>query len=408
MDSKLDFIRTPSPFLQIVTGGGIRFSTLAEFWGAPKAGKSTFCYQSAGNFLTDFGNKAELKIIDSESSFDNVRMSYTFGLDSKDKRIETVGVSYIEQGMKVIEDWLVALAPDKYLLVIWDTLSSCPTKASFQTTRDAKDFDKLTMYSGGQGDRAKTIKHYGRGLMSALYGKNACLFFPTQVFSSLSPYGAKEQSGDGSAFKHNIHYSFHFSRWSPSKIKDELSYDMSDEVITPFTIANISLTKSRFSPEFKDSPLFVNNQAGGIIDSRKSLFLHAKTTDRILKSKGRYYYKFTDEKDVKKREPDPEITGKYWDDLIEDNEIYSYLTKNLLLETRRNYPIINRVYEVQGYPKLATYFPNEKLESDDEKKSKQEANNVFDLESFLSINKVEDYGTEPVSNIKSNKTSKKL
>jgi hypothetical protein len=94
--------------------------------------------------------------------------------------------------------------------------------------------------------------------------------------------------------------------------------------------------------------------------------------------------------------------------LVEDNEIYSYLTKNLLLETRRNYPIINRVYEVQGYPKLATYFPNEKLESDDEKKSKQEANNVFDLESFLSINKVEDYGTEPVSNIKSNKTSKKL
>lgn len=385
MSSKIDFIRTPSPFLQIVTGGGIRFSTLAEFWGAPKAGKSTFCYQCAGNFLLDFKDKAELKIIDSESSFDDVRMNYTFGLDSKDKRTEIVGVSHIEQGMKVIEDWIVSLPSDKYMLVIWDTLSSCPTKSSFSATREAKDFDKLTMYAGGQGDRAKVIKHYGRGLMSALYGKNVCLFFPTQVFSSLSPYGAKEQSGDGSAFKHNIGYSFHFTRWSPSRIKDELSYDTSDEVISPFTIANMSLTKSRFSPEFKDSPLFVNNQAGGIIDSRKSLFLHAKVTDRLLKKQGRYYYKFTDEKDVKKREPDPNITGKYWDDLIEDNEIYNYLTKEVLLETRKNYPIINRAYEVQGFPRLATYFPDEKFDSDDEKMDKQRANNKFDLESFLSI-----------------------
>ena len=382
--SSINFIRTPSPFLQIVTGGGIRFSTLAEFWGAPKAGKSTFCYQSAGNFLEDFGDKALLKVIDSESSFDDVRMNYVFGLDSSDKRIEIVGVEYIEQGMKMIEDWIVSLQSDKYMLVIWDTLSSCPTKASFEATRNAKEFDKLTMYAGGQGDRAKTIKHYGRGLMSALYGKNVSLFFPTQVFSSLSPYGAKEQSGDGSAFKHNIGYSFHFIRWSPSKIKDELGYDISDEVITPFTVANMSLTKSRFSPEFKDSPLYVNNQAGGVIDSRKSLFLHAKVTNRLLKKQGRYYYKFTEEKDIKDRKPDPGITGKYWDDLVDDDSIYNYLTKSLLLDTRKSYPIINRVYEIQGYPKLATYFPGEKIISDDEKMDKQKKNNVFDLNSFLS------------------------
>ena len=55
---KIDFIRTPIPFFQIMSGGGIRFSTLTELWGAPKAGKSTFCYQCAGNFLEDYGDKA--------------------------------------------------------------------------------------------------------------------------------------------------------------------------------------------------------------------------------------------------------------------------------------------------------------------------------------------------------------
>lgn len=385
-----------------MSGGGIRFSTLTELWGAPKAGKSTFCYQCAGNFLEDYGDKAELKIIDSESAFDDVRMKFTFGLDIDDKRIESVGAQYVEHGMKSIEDWIVALPKDKYLMVIWDTLSTCPTKSAFTNTRDAKNLEALSMYSGGQGDRAKTIKHYARGLLSALYRKNVCLFFPTQIFSSISPYGPKEQSGDGSAFKHNLHYSFHFSRWGNSKINKELGYNTdTEDHISNFAISNVSLTKSRFSPEFIDSPIYINNQMGGLIDSRKSLFLHAHVVDEIIKHGAYYYPKYVFNKDTKKREYDPSVTGKYWDDLVNDDDVYNYLTKKILLETRKRHPIIDRVYLVQGYPELDKYYSCDDITERNESIKENTVKSKFDLVSFLSVDNQDNNNTLEVNNVRS-------
>ena len=363
--------------LQIITGGGIKFSSMLELWGNTKAGKSTTCYQSAGYFLKDFGDNAILKILDSESSFDDVRMKYVFDLDRQnDPRIEIKPAFFIEDGMKKIIDWVAELPDDKYMLIIWDTISTSQTQSSYNNTRETKNSADLTMWSGGQGERQRVIKHYSRDIMGSIYDKNVSVWFPNQVFSSMSAYGAKELSGEGSAFHHNIHYSLHFKR-------KEAVYEKEDNNISDHTVSEVSLTKSKFSPEFKESPIFINNKRGGIIDERLSLFLHALAQEKIISSGGYFYYKTMFDPATKKNKPDGSMKGMRWGDMLASDEAYNFIVKNMILTTRKSYPIVDRIYQIQGYPNLKDYS----VGIEDIEEEVEIPKTEFNLDEFLSVEK---------------------
>lgn len=361
--------------LQIVTGGGIRFSTMMELWGANKCGKSTTCYQSAGYFLEDYGDQAELKVLDSESSFDNIRMKFVFNIDRDDPRVEIQPAFFIEEGMKKIIDWANNIQKDKYMMIIWDTIAASPTKSSYMASRSAKDANDMTMWAGGQADRPRVIKHYFREIMSAIYEKNISIWCPNQVFSSMNSYGASEVSGEGSAFHHDIHYSLHFKRKTSA-------FEAENNMISEHTVSHVALTKSKFSPEFKDAPIFINNKLGGVIDERLSLYLHAVDSGQIVTKGGYYYWKWKlDQNGV--RILDPETKGQRWNALMENDEVYQYIVTSRILSTRSKFPIIDRIYQVQGFPKVADYsqkypeFVSSVKEDTIQKK--------FSLSSFLEI-----------------------
>jgi hypothetical protein len=332
---KLELIRTPLPMLQIISAGGVRFSTLIELWGSNKAGKSTTCYQTAGYFLNDFGDNARVKILDSETSVDYIRL-IEFGLDTiNDPRIEIKQAVFIEDGMFKIFKWIDGMQENERLMIIWDTIAASPSRSSYESADDASSVADMKMFSGGMIDRPKVIKHYLRQAMSKIYGKKVTIWLPNQVFTSPNQYGAASIiSGEGNALKHDLHYSLFFYR-----SEKEVTHD--DTNLVSFTQSSYKLTKSKFCPEFKATPLFLNNTLGGLIDERRSLFEHCKDVGYIIQSGG--YFKLQEE-DKNQR----------WDSLVNSNVAYKFLLNKLVTSVRRSFPTIDRAYLIQGYPPLET------------------------------------------------------
>jgi RecA/RadA recombinase len=338
---KIEMIRTPIPMLQIVTAGGIRFSTLVELWGANRAGKSTTCYQTAGYFLEDYKDKAHVKIIDSETSADFIRL-LSFGLDiNGDERVEIVPSLFLEEGFFSIFKWVDDLPKDHYMMIIWDTISSCNSKQAYDEAEKAKSADKLSITAGGLGVRQKVLKHFLRQVMGKIYGKKVSVWLPNQVFASMDQFSPKEQSGEGNALKHDTHYSIHFQRGGRTKDKDDKKKDIEyDNSIAKYTVSRVSLTKSKFSPEFEKSPIYIDNTKGGVIDEMQSLFLHALEKERLEKNnQGRFINV------IPGRE-----TGMLWADLVKSEEAYIHILRSMVQEIREKHPVIDRMYQNQEIP----------------------------------------------------------
>jgi RecA/RadA recombinase len=349
-DGKIPLIRTPIPLLQLITAGGIRFSTLVELWGANKAGKTTTCYQSGGYFLDDYGDKALLKILDSESSCDHVRMKESFGLDLIfDKRIEVKPAHFLEDGFLKIMEWIQTIPKDHYMIIIWDTISASPTKSAYEAVlhqndaeeeeekpakkgakKGGKKKDASNMFLGGMGDRQRIIKYFLRVVMSEIYGKNISLWMPNQVFSNIGK-GPALMRGEGTALQHDIHYSLKFNRL---QVKIEETEKLADS-----TISHVSLVKSKFSPEFEKCPIFMDNTQGGRIIESESTFLLAVEMGLIQEAQG--YYRI-----------DPNAKGRRWSSIIEDAELYNKVLFTMVDRMRRKYPIVDKLYVLNGHSEL--------------------------------------------------------
>lgn len=333
MNEVIEFIRTPLPMLQIITGGGIRFSTIVELQGPNKSGKSTTCYQSAGYFLEDYGDNAILKILDSETSADYIRL-LSFNIDVSDERVEIVPATFVEDGMSYIFKWIENLPSDKRMMIIWDTLAACPTRSAYETAMAAKNGSELTMYSGGMADRPRVIKHYLRQVMSLLYGKKASLWMPNQMFVTFNHYGSALQAGEGSALQHDKHYSILFAR----KDKDVTTLEETSSVVSE-TLSQYALVKSKFSPEFAPNVLHIDNTAGGIIDERLSL-IETCVKENLITRNGSWYKIGNEGKNYR------------MGDIQTDDEAFKLLTRRLITKFRASYPTVDRVYLVQGFPPL--------------------------------------------------------
>lgn len=330
-------IRTPCKYFDLISGG-LRFSTLVELWGANQAGKSTFCYQTAGMFMKDYPN-GRLKLITPEGIADNMRMKYAFNLDME--RVDQIKAPTIESGFYEIGNSIKNTKTPT--IILWDTISATPTKSALENQKEAKDEDKLNRWSGGQGERPQLIKYFLRNLMSEIIDNQPVIvMIPNQVFASMERFVTKEKSGEGNALKHDLHYSFHFS----CKDKD-ITYDETTG-LADFTLTNVELTKSKFCPKFEWKPLYIDNTMGGVIDITTSLALTAFELGLIFKVRS--------PNDGRKKayaigsEEEPVILGEDWEAIQRDEKLMKQIELDLLKRMLKKNFIIKMMY-IEEYGK---------------------------------------------------------
>jgi hypothetical protein len=349
------FVRTPIEAFNLISGGGFRLSTLVEAWGEPKAGKSVFCYQVGGLFVEDYP-KGKILFLDAEQSGDLVRLVYAFGWPSdwydidieslKDfdeipkERILVAPSPTIEKGFEVIKHVIDLLFSDNKftepLLVIWDSISVCPTEKSVEGS---------DRFAGGQGDRSQTNKFYLRQMMSKVYRKPVVVLLPNQVYTTMprgSFVSAQIKSGEGFGLKHDVQYSLHFDtekdyyadvKDEPKKAEDSRPKDTIKEL--EYSLKRVSATKSKFCPSFKNLPMYISGSDGGVIDSNYSLLLAGLEYGLIEQTKG-WYTVPGSEKKVR------------FDDLLKDAALIENIKISLLNYFKEKFVLVKILYQLKS------------------------------------------------------------
>lgn len=294
----MNFVRTPIKYFDMISGG-LRFSTLAEFFGSNSSGKSTTCYQICGYFMQDYPD-GRVILLDTESSFDELRCKYVFNWDltlnpdynpdkpntyenHKYKRVINVPTPSLEFGFLQLTQ-ILSECEKTPTIVFWDTLAAAPTDRALSEAMAAKSVGDIKMHGQGMMDRPRIIKYHLRNIMSLIYMKPAIVLIPNQVFSDVGSYTGGDVAGEGSALKHDRHYSFKF------KLKSNSSNEVDGEVgLIKTKTTLVSLAKSKFSPQFIDVPALIDIAQGGKIDEDQSLLLLAVQLGFIKQTSGWWY-----------------------------------------------------------------------------------------------------------------------
>ena len=182
-------VRTPIEALNCILGGGLPFGTVAQSYGPPKVGKSTWMYQTLGIFQETYPNGVAM-VIDMEASADGVRISY-LGVDTS--KLLRLPATSIESGflqlMKVLENKQQSdQLKDVPVFVIWDTISK-------GLAQDSSTQSRLNAM-----DRARIIKNYMSPVMAQIEKQDFILCLLNQVIYKTDNYGnQKMDSGGGIA-----------------------------------------------------------------------------------------------------------------------------------------------------------------------------------------------------------------
>lgn len=282
-------VRTPIEALNCILGGGLPFGTVAQSYGPPKVGKSTWMYQMLGIFQKAYPTGVAM-VIDMEASADGERIEY-LGVDTS--KLLRLPATSIENGflqlMKVLEnkqqhDQL----KDVPVFVIWDTIS----KGLAQ--------DGATQSRMNAMDRARIIKNYMSPVMAQIEKQDFILCLLNQVIYNVDSYGnRKMDSGGGIALKHDVHFS---TRITPGS--DEWNGDFKVK-----TRSVIAIDKSKLGPEIWNIPMVIDNQEGGVIDEVMSFVDYLINLGLINNSKG--WYNFNDWLDREKLNPFYSVVYEY-------------------------------------------------------------------------------------------------
>lgn len=121
-------VKTPIYALNDLLGGGIPLGSILEVYGPNAAGKSSFMYETLGNFQKQYSDGVAF-IVDSEASTDDSRLRQ-LGVDPL--RAPRMGASSLEDGFEQIIKILKKMSDDKRyngfpVFIIWDELKLCPT-----------------------------------------------------------------------------------------------------------------------------------------------------------------------------------------------------------------------------------------------------------------------------------------
>lgn len=117
-------VHTPLEVINCMLGGGIPLNGIYHTWGPPKGGKSTWLYQTMGEFQKQYPEGVSV-IIDNESSSDPNRL---LGLGVDPTKVLRLPITSIENGFLSLEKMIDNKLKNKKLkdlpmFVIWDTIS---------------------------------------------------------------------------------------------------------------------------------------------------------------------------------------------------------------------------------------------------------------------------------------------
>lgn len=239
-------IVTPIEVLNILLGGGLPFGTVAQSWGPPKVGKSTWLYQMMGKFQKQYPNGISV-IIDNEASADNERITF-LGVDIS--KVLRLPASSIEAGflalMKMLENKSNSEElKDVPVFVIWDTIS----KGLAQ--------DNSTQSRVNAMDRARIIKNYMSPVLAEIEKHDFILGLLNQVIYNTDSYGNKHMdSGGGVALKHDVHFS---TKITPGN-------DTWDGNFLVKRVSRMDIDKSKIGPEIGNIPIVLDIREGAVID----------------------------------------------------------------------------------------------------------------------------------------------
>lgn len=182
-------VETPVLPLNAFLGGGFPLGIMAEFYGEPSSGKSSFSYQVIGRFQEQYPNGVAV-IIDVESSVDKDRMRQ-LGCDPEN--VLRLPAGTMQEGFEQMLDMLKKKsnnpkAKDMPVLVLYDTIAISPTDEQFDTGE---------MDAGGMMQKPRVIKNYLSMLLPLLEDQPVTFLFLNQITTKKSGRYYKKGSGGG-------------------------------------------------------------------------------------------------------------------------------------------------------------------------------------------------------------------
>ena len=276
-------IETPIDVLNIVGAGGIREGTTVEFYGEPKSGKSTACYQIGAKFISNYkrkGKKALVWIIDAENSVDDVRLQHVFKIPKENyivKHTDSIEDSFYS----VREACMYAKETGTKVLIVYDSLGVQTSKLAVDKSKEALDEKRDTrIESGGMALKPRVVKNQLQLIAGDLVDTKTTLFIINQISVDFSGWLPKQVSTGGFALKHNCHYSIRFKK----------AGEITDENGVPIKIKTfLSLEKTKFTPQIgimgkvDDGTktahgmieLLISTSLGGLIVPGRDVVMHA-------------------------------------------------------------------------------------------------------------------------------------
>lgn len=314
-DPILHKLPTASSIINIAGCGGLDFSAISEVWGPPKGGKSTFCYQTAQEFLQRYGDDAWVLILDAENSANHLRLLKVFGIGisnhphvrekDRDARVFIEPAFTFEMVVEHVAKYVQrARTEGKFLLIIWDSVTvsrpakekamfdaaieaSIKTEAGETLTKEEKEAAK-----GGIGTnmsikqlRPQMLKWALNQIMSAIYLQPVHILVINQATTQFTMFGAREASGGGYGFKHNIHYSIRFQ--FVKKLGENPLFHTG-------TFSRMSVEKSKVMPALDDVEVFIRDDLGGRLEPRTEL-VKAAINAKLMDGKNGGWYKVQDQ-----------------------------------------------------------------------------------------------------------------
>lgn len=263
-------VRTPIEALNGLLGGGLPLNGIYHTYGEPKGGKSTWLYQTMGNFQQQYPDGISV-IIDTERSADANRLR-ALGVNSD--KVLVLPAPSIEGGFLALFKVLDNKKKNKKLedlpiFIIWDTISRGLAQ------------DDSTQSRMNAMDRARIIKNYLPDLSSRIENQPFFLGLINQVVRSTDRYGnIHEDAGGGVALKHDNHLSLYIS------YKEE---DTDDAGFLLTQVSSIDIDKSKISPRIKGLPMRIDATKGGLIDERESFLSYMIDGFHFYDKSGSYY-----------------------------------------------------------------------------------------------------------------------
>lgn len=296
-----DLVRTPIDMLNIYSGGGLQFNSIIEAWGNPASGKSTFCYQTLGYLLEDYGDKAEILILDVEASANELRLSKVFGITPGFKMNEEGVVKPVPRGdprvtlchaptvegasTRILKAIIEAEKRGRFLGIVWDSLTaSSPAKEHEETEKAAEKGEEGQSYVGGMMYKPRVVKAALNSIIQQMWYTPVILFIVNQASTYIGRFTSGETSTGGYGLKHNVHYKIYFDH------QKSLSDD-DDPHVRVMTHTLVTVEKSKNSPKVVDIPIYIRDTTGGRIDPVEEIARVAYDKGWFIAKGGWYSFK---------------------------------------------------------------------------------------------------------------------